>query len=158
MLLESVASLEKTHRFLDEQFVKWGALRDERNELVYLNDELRISDEPLGTLMCMAFRVTRSWQLTSYDEKKLFGIELSLRRLPTEHLVMQPVSIKKLRMMILIDLVLWHIFHNGNKVTTWVRTKNTHALFEGKPPLRLLSKGNLSVIKVIYAYLCNISP
>ncbi len=155
MLSKSEEPLARTHRFLALKFDTWGALRDERNELVYLNDELRISDEPIDTLMCMALRVARSWQLSAQEERGLLGTEFSSN---SDCRGLRPDTLVKARMIVLIDLVLWHIFHDGNKVAAWVRANNMHPLFEEKSPLQLLCSGDVGVMKVVYAYLRNISP
>ena len=151
-------TLESTPRYLDEKFLRWGALRDERNELIYLNDELRMEDEPLETLVCMAFRVIRSWQLSSQEELALIGADISSTWQPKECVVMPADAPKKLRMLVLVDLMLWHLLHDHNRVVAWVRENNTHPLFARNSPLHLLCSGNREVMKVVYAYLCNISP
>lgn len=158
MLSVDATALEQTHCFLANKFARWGALRNDQNELVYLNDELRICDEPLDTLMCMAFRVIRSWQLSQQEERGLIGMELSLVRAHVDNVAIQTSTVEKIRTIVLIDLILWHLFHDHKKVTAWVKGKNTHPLFEEKPPLQLLCLGSVPAMKVVYAYLRNISP
>lgn len=157
-MLTSEASLLETRHFLDMKFSQWGALRDNRNALVYLNDELRVNDEPVDTLMCMAFRVIKSWQLSAQDELSIIGVVLTAERAAHECVVMHAETLHKIRMIVLIDLNLWHLFHDQHKVVAWIRGTNTHPLFAGNSPLGLLCSGNAEVMKLVHKYLSNITP
>jgi len=60
-----------------------------------------------------------------------------------------------MRLMVAIDVSLWHQLRSKEAVTGWLFANNDHPLFAGKPAIELLLSGKPSVMKVVYTYLRN---
>lgn len=158
MLSENNTAIQLTHHYLAAKFAKWGAVRDGRNELIYLDDNKRVMEEPLDTLLCMSFRITQAWRVSEREECMLLHTDRSLKYIQELRITISKMSLSRMRLLILIDLCLWNIFHEKERVTTWIHHNNSHPLFAGRPPLELLCMGNIGTMKVVHAYLANITP
>ena len=151
--------LRKTREYLDMCFHKWGAVYDERHQLAYLDDEARLRDEEAPTLAIMLRRVCINWEYDPIGESPVPHSEegeMLFAEIEKGLLTPHAQLIAKMRLIVGIDLLLWHIFKNKARVRDWVQTSNTHPLFGGLAPIVLIANRRKSFAKLVYDYLHNI--
>lgn len=152
--------LRLTSEYLHRCFMRWNGLRDHQGRLMRCDDERRMSEEPIDTLAQMMLRIQGSWKFPDVIFERIIGVKnmTEISDVAIGKHVPSQRAITQMRCIACIDIALWRNVQDDEKISLWMLSLSSHALFGGAPPYHLLLSQNPSVARVVYSYIRNTSP